>query len=129
MSYLHHKETGSVPRHLQSHSKMTLAADDSHEYTKASFPGCCMGNAQTKTAAKEGVVVSDAVDVDVLETKSALDKMTAERESRCEKWIDEYADSVNQRHYITSQFAFDKFAPSKKETLSSIFAKFSGSPK
>ena len=125
MSYLHHKETVAVPRHLQSHSKMTLRADDSHEYTKASFPGCCMGAAQTKTAAKE----VDVGEVNVLDSKSSLEKMTAERESKCEKWIDEYADSINQRHYVTSQFAFDKFAPSKKETLSSIFGKYSGSAK
>lgn len=102
---------------------MTLAADDSHEYTKASFPGCCMSASQTKTAAKEDAAVG------VMDSKSALDKMTAERESKCEKWIDEYADSINQRHYITSQLAFDKFAPNKKETLSSIFSKYSGSTK
>ena len=124
-SYLHHKERPVVPRHLQSHAMATLEPDDTHLYRKPQFVGCLVASA-IKAEAKP---VQKPLDEDQLPAMSTLQKMTNERQALCEKWLDEYIDSVNQKHCVSFQLAFENFAPSHKEKLSSIYCEYSGAAK
>ena len=111
------REIRGVPRHLLSHRHIEATADNVSELAVAPiYPAC--GRAATDSGTEQ-------------QTESGggqLEALVKQREAASEKWLADYAESINSRHYVTSALAFKTFAPNGKESLQDIFAKFSGAP-
>lgn len=97
-----------MPRHLQSHNHLAKSSEQS-ACTAPIYPGCIRKDTMIPTAKN-------------------LAEFTKNREAMTEKWIDDFATSVNEQNFVASALAFDIFSPNNsKETLEDIFSKFSGS--
>ena len=117
-THLVHKATMRLPRHLQSHSHIaSLGAKPVDEPASPSYPTCCMVGAKNET------LPTDAKPL------SKVDQMLQDREALCESWITNYANSINQQHYVTAEFVTKTFGPTDKDSVGAIFARFAGSPK
>ena len=112
---------------MQSHSHLDVAqnaAGGAAECVPATYPACALRALPTNALA--ATTTAAATDAEAPKSASALAAFTEKREAACEKWLDEFADSVNKRHYVTSALAYTTFAPNKKESLTQIFTLYSG---
>lgn len=129
MSVLKHREHSRLPRHLQSHTHLGLA-QEAAECAKPDYPACAKTAAHVAAAAssdasarlqeQQGEAISASA------SASTLEAFIEKREAACETWLNEFATSVKQNHYVTSALAYGTFAPNAKESLTEIFAKYSG---
>lgn len=134
MSVLKHREHSRLPRHLQSHNHLGAAHFGGGDaacaaITATTYPACARGAVSRPTPAAAATAVATAVRDDPLPASasaSTLADFTVKREEACEKWLDEFAESVNKRHYVTSALAYGTFAPNNKESLTKIFTLYSG---
>jgi len=106
-----------TPRTLHCHEHVakkvtTAAAATDDDVIGNDYPACALAGAkevERKTPAQQKTFIEA-------------------REQACEKWLDEMAMCINVRHSVPATLAFQTFAPSTKEPLSAIFAKYSGAP-
>jgi len=133
----HHKR--GLPRNMlcHEHAQQTAAAGERSQ--PPSYPICAVlgahktaaAAAQTPTGAPAAAVAAAATDVDaagwMLNAPMAnISALVDAHTKQSERFIDEFAASINSHGTVPAELAFQRFAPTGNDTLSAIFAQYGG---